>query len=284
MSQRRVVITADDFGLGVPVNEAVEIAHREGVLSAASLMVAGDAAQDAVARARRHSSLRVGLHVVVVDGRPVLPPRAIPALVDRDGWLDRSLVRAGVRYFFLPRARRQLYAEVRAQFEAFRATGLPLDHVDAHRHMHLHPTVLSAILALAPEFGIRVVRLPREPLAALRGASRARRLGALTRTVLLAPWLALMGWRLRRAGIDSPAQVFGLGDSGAMTEEVVLRLVAQLPAGSTEIYFHPATASSSEAALLPMSAERHEAELRALCSPRVRAALTRALAPPAGAA
>jgi hopanoid biosynthesis associated protein HpnK len=269
---RRVIITADDFGLAVPVNEAVEIAHRDGVLGGASLMVAADGAAGAIARARRVPTLRVGLHIVVVDGRPALPPAAIPGLVDATGRLRSDVPRTSLRIFFRPAVRRQLRAEIRAQFEAFRDAELPLDHVNAHHHMHLHPTVLSAILAMAPEFGVRAVRLPREPLRAARRRSLRQRLSTLARSAFLAPWLALMRWRLRRAGIRCNEYVLGLSDDGAMGEGTVLRLAKALPDGVTEFYFHPATASPSRVPL-PRPAERHVAELRALCSARVRAAL-----------
>ena len=269
---RRVIITADDFGLAAAVNEAVEIAHRDGVLGSASLMVAADAAADAIARARRLPTLRVGLHVVIVDGRPALPPAMVPGLVDSAGRLRTDIVRTSVRIFFDPRVRRQLRAEVRAQFEAFRASGLPLDHVDAHHHMQLHPTVLSAILALAPEFGVRAMRLPREPVRAAPPRSLRRGLTWLGRGIFLAPWIALVRWRLQRAGIACNTYMLGMGDSGAMGEDTVLRLVHALPEGVTEMYFHPATASSCVSPL-PMPVERHEAELHALCSGRVRAAL-----------
>ncbi|HEX6965199.1 MAG TPA: hopanoid biosynthesis-associated protein HpnK [Gemmatimonadaceae bacterium] len=270
---RRVIITADDFGLAIPVNEAVELAHREGILGCASLMVAEEAAADAVARARRLPTLRVGLHVVVVDGRPALPATVIPDLVDANGRLGANMFRTSVRIFFVPSARRQLRAEVRAQFEAFRATGLPLDHVNAHRHMHLHPTVLGAILAVAPEFGVRAVRLPREPLRATRTRPLGRRIAAFGWSAFLAPWLALVRWRLARAGIRCNSYVLGLGDSGAMEERTVAALVGAIPDGITEIYFHPATNTRSGGVPLPMPAARHEAELQALCSARVRAAL-----------
>ncbi|MBV8601489.1 MAG: hopanoid biosynthesis-associated protein HpnK, partial [Candidatus Eremiobacteraeota bacterium] len=160
---RRLIVTADDFGSSLAVNEAVERGHREGILTSASLMVAGEAAGDAIARARALPSLAVGLHVVVVNGTPVLPPRKVPALVDARGAFSDDLVGAGVRYFFDPAARRQLAAEIRAQFEAFAASGLRLDHANAHNHMHVHPTVLSTIIAVGKDFGLPGVRLPREP-------------------------------------------------------------------------------------------------------------------------
>jgi hypothetical protein len=119
--------------------------------------------------------------------------------------------------------------------------------------------------------------VPREPLHAVRGEPRRRQLATGVRTALLAPWLALMRWRLRRAGIRYRPYVLGLSDTGAMTEDAVLRLIARLPRGDAELYFHPATATPSPAPL-PMAVDRHLAELRALCSARVRTALEAARA------
>jgi chitin disaccharide deacetylase len=160
---KRLVVTADDFGLATPVNEAVEVAHRRGILTAASLMVTASAAADAVERARTLPRLGVGLHLVLVDGRPALPPEQVSALVGADGRFLPDVWRAGIKIFCRAQARRQAAAEIRAQLEAFGRTGLVLDHVNAHHHFHLHPTVQAILLRLAPEFGIRAVRVPREP-------------------------------------------------------------------------------------------------------------------------
>src|SRR3984885_1244675 len=105
---RSLIITADDFGAAREVNDAVEQAHRHGALTAASLMVSAPAASDAVARAQQMPSLRVGLHLVLVDGRPALPAAQIPDLVDSDGFFRADMARTGAAIFFLARARRQL--------------------------------------------------------------------------------------------------------------------------------------------------------------------------------
>jgi len=236
---KRLIVTADDFGLTIPVNNAVEEGHCRGILTAASLMVTGDAAADAVARAKRLPKLGVGLHLVLVDGVPVLPPEQIPDLVDRDGRFRANVFTQGVRIFCLPAARRQLAAEMRAQLEAFRATGLALDHVNAHHHFHLHPTIQQTLLRLAPEFGIRAVRLPLEPAAAtgqrwawLTGAMESRHARRLREN-------------LDAAGLAHNDWIFGLADSGKMTAERVRRYLEALPDGVSEIYFHPATARPS---------------------------------------
>ncbi|MEA2666774.1 MAG: hypothetical protein QOI11_3718 [Candidatus Eremiobacteraeota bacterium] len=240
-AERRVIVTADDFGLAVPVNEAVERAHREGVLTAASLMVAEPCAADAVARAKTLPSLRVGLHLVLVAGRPVLPPARIPDLVEADGTFGTGLARAGVRWFFTPGIRRQLKAEIRAQFAAFAATGLPLDHVNAQCHMHLHPTVLGIVLKVAREYGRPPMRVPWEPFGPSWRATHDARALRLANAVLLAPWLALLKARLRAARIPHNDRVLGLSDVGRMTPERALALLRELRPGVTEIFFHAAT-------------------------------------------
>jgi chitin disaccharide deacetylase len=263
---RRIIVCADDFGRDPAVNEAVEQAYRRGILSTASLMVAAPAAADAVARARALPGLRVGLHLVLVDGRPVVPPEELAALVGGDGEFDRNLARAGLRWFLRPQARRELADEIRAQFEAFCATGLALDHVNAHKHMHLHPTLAALILAIGRDYGMRAMRVPAEPVAALRRAFPGERY----RAPLYRPWIERLRRRLRAAGIQVNDQVFGLAWSGGMTEERLLRLLPHLPDGLSEIYFHPAI-GSTPALAAAMPGYRHADELAALLSPTVKA-------------
>jgi hopanoid biosynthesis associated protein HpnK len=219
------------------VNEAVEMAHATGILSAASLMMAGAAVDDAIARARRMPSLRVGLHVVVVDGPPLLPPARIPHLVDEQGLLRQDLAGVGRTVFFRPAARRELALEITAQFDAYRATGLSLDHVNAHHHFHVHPTVTRQLLAIGPAYGMRAVRVPNEPYAIVKKIDPATR-----RAASAAPWARLLRTRLRRRGIVAPAQVFGLAWSGALNQQRLAGLLDALPDGVTEIYSHPAVA------------------------------------------
>jgi len=254
-----LIITADDFGLHESVNQAVELAHREGVLSATSLMVAAPAAANAIARARALPSLRVGLHLVLTDGQAILPHAAIPDLVDAEGCFGERIARDGVRFFCLPWVRRQLVAEIRSQFEAFAASGLTLDHVNTHKHFHLHPTLLRLIIDIGRPFGLRAIRWPNETRAPL----------------LLKPWLALSRWKLSAAGIRHNDYMVGIERSGKFNEAALLDTLAQLPRkGVGEIYLHPALVSGAEIGP-SMPNYRHADEFAALISPRVRAALDR---------
>jgi len=236
---RKLVITADDFGAAKEVNDAVELAHRRGVLTAASLMVTGPAAADAVARAKMMPSLRVGLHLVLVDGEPALQAAEVPLLIGRDGRFDKSMVRAGAKMFFLPSARRQLAAEIEAQFQAFAATDLPLDHVNTHKHFHLHPTIAKLVVAIGRPHGMKALRVPFETDHLLARTLRRR---------------------YRADGLLVSDRVYGLRWSGEMTRERLAGIVSKLPQGLSEIYLHPATGP------YPGSAEgyRYAEELLAL--------------------
>jgi chitin disaccharide deacetylase len=234
-------------------------------------MVAAPAAADAIRRARELKNLRIGLHLVLADGRAMLPPHRIPNLVDPKGYMDGRMVRRGLQYFALRGVRKQLEAEIRAQFAAFADSGLALDHVNVHKQFHLHPTVLDLLLRVGRDYGVAAVRLPREPRWFARRAGRGPAAGA----ALLAPWLALMQRRLRAAKVLYNDQVFGVAASGMMDEATLLEIIARRPPGITEIYLHPATESGSTIAA-SMRGYRHAEELAALTSPRVRAAVAQA--------
>ncbi|HET8613731.1 MAG TPA: hopanoid biosynthesis-associated protein HpnK [Sphingomonas sp.] len=264
-----LIITADDFGASLAVNEAVEQAHRQGILTAASLMAAGDAAADAVARAKRLPSLGVGLHLVLVEGRPALPPERIPDLVDASGRFRANMALAGAHFFFRPAVRRQLADEIEAQFAAFVATGLPLDHVNAHKHFHLHPTIAGLILRIGRRYGLSAARAPVEPLALLNRIEPVR--PSLAGRIA-APYARGLRRRFRAAGLIVPDHVLGLAWSGHMTADRLAGLIEHLPPGLTEIYAHPATADA-----YPGSAPgyAYRVELAALTDPAVRAAIMR---------
>lgn len=263
---RRLIVTADDFGAASQVNEAVEAAHREGVLTAASLMVGALAAAEAVAIARALPTLRVGLHLVLVEGRPVLPPREVDRLVDEKGCFRADMVRTGVSIAFDPRARRQLAAEIAAQFDAFAATGLSLDHVNAHKHFQLHPVIGRLIVEVGAARGLAAVRAPIEPRAVLERVER----GSSPRPAPVVDlWAALVRRRFRRAGLLAPDQVFGLRWSGAMTTPRLAGLIGNLPAGLSEIYLHPATRGGFAGAAPGYA---YAEELAALTAPETLAA------------
>ena len=275
MSERLLIVTGDDFGVAPEVNAGVVEAHRRGILTSTSLMVTGAAAADAVRLAREHPSLAVGLHLVLVQGRPASPPAEIPLLAGAGGCFRDQPVLTGLRYaaaWARRDGRAQLAREVAAQLDAFERTGLPLAHVDGHCNMHLHPMVLPILLELAERRGVRAMRLTRDPvLPALRldGSHALRKVGEGMVFGALARWAAP---RLAAAGIATTDRVLGMHQTGRVREAHLLAMLQDLPRGTTEIYCHPATAP-------PAALARHQRgyrgaeEIAALTSPRVRAAL-----------
>jgi len=254
---RRLIVNADDFGRSNSINEAVIRAHREGILTSASLMVNEPACASAVELARKHPELGVGLHLTFLCGRSALAHKAIPGLVNPAGEFTNHPPAAGFRYFFVRRLREQLRAELRAQFERFRATGLPLDHVNGHLHLHLHPTVFRLLMEEAAALGVERVRLTFDPfrlnLRLAPGYLSYRASHALIFHTLAARARPV----LERRGIRHTDAVFGLLQNARVDEAYVYALLNHLPVGDSELYSHP-------------SLDEFKNEFDALISPRVR--------------
>jgi chitin disaccharide deacetylase len=232
-------------------------------------MVGGAAAADAVARARALPNLRVGLHVVLVDGDPVSDRAHIPALVDPGGQLRNDLVRYSAQIAADAATRRQIADEITAQFDAYRATGLPLDHVNAHRHFQLHPTIATSIVRIGRRYGMRALRIPVEPWRTVAEIDpHTRRQGVR----LVAPWAAWLRRRIRRAGLITADAVFGLAWSGAVTPSRLAALLGRLPSGLVEIYMHPAVTNDFAGAA---PGYRYAEEFAALCDSECIAAARR---------
>lgn len=238
-SDRFLIVNADDLGRTAGINNGIFAAHRDGVVSSATLMVGYPAAQEATAALGDLPTLGVGLHLTLTGGDPPLLAAArVPSLVDRDGRLPRGPEG-------LDRARTaEVLAEARAQLERFRAlTGRAPTHLDSHHHSHRVPAVLAAVVALAREH-----RLP------VRNAS------------------PVVGRRLREAGIATTGAFVERFFGVEARLDVLLDVLRSAPAGSTEVMCHPARIDAELAAGSTYVAPR-ERELAVLTDPAVREAL-----------
>jgi hopanoid biosynthesis associated protein HpnK len=268
---RTISITGDDFGFSREVNRAIARAYDRGILTRASLMVNGEAAAEAVAMALSRPGFAVGLHLAVVDGRATLAPSEIPHLVDSSGRFRGQPLAMGFRYQFSSAARRELRREIGAQLERFAATGLALSHVDGHHHMQVHPVVLGILIELAEAFSIPAIRLPAEDLGVSLSLDPR---GAGGKILLALGFGFLRRWgerRLRRTGVRFSKRVYGLLESGRITETYLLGLIPRIVEDDVELYCHPATELPGERFHGPP--DNGPAELAALLSGRVRAAI-----------
>jgi hopanoid biosynthesis associated protein HpnK len=257
-SERRLIVNADDFGLSTSANQAIIRGHREGILTSASLMVNEPGFDEAVELAQQNPRLGVGLHLTLLCGHSCLTPLDIPRLVNAKSEFGGNPVRVGLKYFFCRDLRPLLRAEIVAQFAKFRSTGLPLDHVDSHHHLHAHPVVFRILIETAQELGITHLRLTSEPLGIHARVALGHRWRRLSHGFVY--WLMAGRARrvLRRLDIKHTDAVFGLLQDARVDEQYLERLLPALPAGVSEIYSHP-------------SLDQFKHEMEALISARIRA-------------
>lgn len=262
-----MIVNGDDFGLSSGVNRAIIKAHREGILTSASLMVNECAVDEAVHLALENPSLAVGLHLTLVLGHSALPHSEIPHLVDEQKNFTNSSFQAGIKYYFNRTARRELKQEMRAQFERFKATGLPFSHVDGHTHLHMHPTVFSYLIELCEEFNVRRVRIVRDKLNLSLKLDRTNLMIKLVWGVVFNLLANHCERQLIQRGFTYPPRVYGLFQTGKMHEDFLLKLIPQIEKVPSEIYAHPLMPDADSQALL----ENPDGtlELQALLSPKV---------------
>lgn len=269
-----LIINGDDFGYSDAVNRAILQAHQHGVLTSASLMVNEAAAAQAIALAKAHPTLAVGLHLVLVLGRATLAHAEIPHITDAQGRFTNSSFRAGIQYYFSPAARREVRREMRSQFEKFAATGLPFSHVDGHTHLHQHPVIFAELIRLCEEFDVRRVRVVKGEMRLSLGLDRRHLpLKLVWGTVfnLLGSWCER---QLHGRSFVQPQKVYGLLQSGDLNEDYLLGLLPRMAHMPTEIYAHPLVLDADETARRENPGGGRE--LQALTSTRVRAAIEQA--------
>ena len=238
-ANRRLIVNADDFGRSRSINEAVVRAHREGILTTASLMVNEGSCAEAVALAKENPRLGVGLHLTLLMGHSALAPGEIPGLVNQQAEFLNDPIRVGMRYFFRRELREQLRKEIHAQFARFRATGLTLDHVNGHLHMHLHPTVFGILMEDAEKLGIERMRLTRDPFWTDVPLASGLRLYRASHAMIYCVLSGCARGRLARRGIRHTRRVFGLLQNARVDEAYISKLLPVLPRGDSELYSHP---------------------------------------------
>ena len=278
---RQLIINADDFGLTAGVNRAIIETHSSGVVSSTTLMANGPAFNDAVALARSAPNLSVGCHVVLVDGAPVLPPDAVDTLVtSRSAEPDRfnsSLSAFAARAMLGGFDRDQLVAEITAQIRKIQSAGLTVTHLDTHKHAHLFPEVLVALLRAARICGVRAIRNPIVPVKAMparlfkeqpklwKRYGQVRALHAFNRQFLQ---------RTKRAGVRTPDGVLGVIETGASESagygSLLRQTLACLPEGTWELVCHPGYNDADLAAAGTRLLASREDERRLLTSAELR--------------
>jgi chitin disaccharide deacetylase len=239
---KALIINADDFGYTRGVNEGIIRAHRDGILTSATLMANGTAFDDAVERAKANPTLGVGCHLVLTGGNSVASREKIPSLANREGRLPESLPALVARLSLGSVRTEDMETELRAQLEKISRAGIELTHVDTHKHTHVHPRVMGAIGRVAREFGITRVRNPIENFRDSWRTARSEHTGLAMNMAASCAVRSVGSWFqsiAKKYGLRSPDHFLGLAITGSVSAAALCRLIDTLPDGSTEIMTHP---------------------------------------------
>jgi hopanoid biosynthesis associated protein HpnK len=274
---RQLIVNADDFGLTAGVNRAIVEAHRDGVVSSATLMASGAAFNDAVEVARALPRLSVGCHVVLTDGAPVSPPGAVDTLLAiRSAEPERfysSLSAFAARATLGGFDREQLVAEITAQIRKIQATGLEVTHLDSHKHAHIFPEILAAMLRAARICGVRAIRSPFVPMKAIMAQQFAGKRALLKRygqVRILNTFARHFRRQTPRAGIRAPDGVIGVIETGLLDAILLRQALTSLPEGTWELVCHPGYADADLRAVHTRLVEAREWERNLLTSPELK--------------
>jgi len=271
----KVVFHADDFGLTRSMNAGIVEAYERGVLRSTSLMVTAPAWEDAVERAVATPGLDVGVHLTLVEERPVLPPAEIPSLV-HDGRFWPSHGTVGLRWLQGRWRPSEATAELGAQLDRFAATGLSASHLDGHQHLHLLPGVFAWVIAQARRLGIRFVR---SSLAEPWGRDGGVR-GAVQMALRAVGWLGARGADPADRRALAPFLTVGfLHAGGTLTTERLLAILDRLqrrqPDGLVEVMLHPGRPDDETRRLYGRWGYRWEHDLALLLDPALPGELRR---------
>ena len=264
---RRLIVNADDFGLTKPITEGVIEAFERGILTSASFVATGEAFDRAAQYAANHPDLDSGIHLMIVQGRPALPPEQVPSLVNGDGRFLPGYAEFMARYLAGGVKDEEVEAEWLAQIATLRGAGVRMTHLDSVQMLHLVPGLFRIALRIARANGIMAMRFPRVPNILKRGEK-----GTVRRSLEFLP-LRLMEQSnlpyLNSSGIRTPDRFFGFHSAGHVDQMALRSVLFGVPAGTSELMCHPGRGEPPSSPYASWEYE-WEAELEALTSPETR--------------
>ncbi len=266
---RRLIVNADDFGLTPGVNRAISESCTRGIVTSSTLMAKGSAFDGAVQLAKGLPQLSVGCHVVLVDGTPAADPSGLPTLI-KNGQFRRGLGDFALSCVCGGISGIEVEVEATAQIRVLQSAGIKVSHLDTHKHTHLFPHVLKALLRAANACGVRAIRNSVEPI---------RVTGVLGRPSLWKRWSQVRvlnriarGFRdaVHDAGLVTPDGTLGIVATGVMDELLLGEIIEHVPDGTWELVCHPGYDDADLALAGTRLRASRAKELEILTSPAVR--------------
>lgn len=277
LAVKRLIVNADDFGLTTGVNRAIVEAHQRGIVSSATLMANGAQFDDAVQSVNSVPKLAIGCHIDLIQLSPVSANDEVRTLVV-NGHFRPGFARFAANVMRGKINAAEIMAEATAQIRKLQAAGIRVSHFDTHKHTHVFPPVLKALLRAAKECGVRAVRNPFEPESAVS----LRR--AVERWHVLSRWVAVQSLRtlaadfrrqVENTGLATTDGTVGIALTGHMDQRSLCELLKQVPQGTWELVTHPGYSTPELAGLSKLTRSREE-ELRLLTSDETRRAIEQA--------
>lgn len=272
---KRLIITADDFGLTEKINQGIMEGHRHGIITSVSLLANGHAYEAAIRLSAQAPQLGVGVHLNLTEGQPVSSPASIPTLVDGKGQFLRSPFVLARQILTGKVSLSEIEMELRAQIEKVSSSRLDISHLDGHKHVHILPPIFDIVVRLAREYKIKAVRCPLERLSVPVLLGRAR----LAKTKILKQFLwgravalvsSVLKRRLEQAGLQCARYFYGITHTGFFDKDVLRRILCRLPDGISELMCHPGYVDDALRRTPTRLLEQREQELYLLTQPETR--------------
>jgi hopanoid biosynthesis associated protein HpnK len=279
---KRLIVNADDFGLTEGVNRAIIESHVSGIVTSTSILANGTAFEPAVAAAKGHPNLSVGVHLNLTEGWPVSVPSKVPSLLNSEEVFVSGALKQAERILRGRASLKEIEEELRSQIQKVKAAGIRITHLDGHQHLHLLPRVLDIVIKLAHEFEISAIRCSRESYVGVlhlmcRNKSSSP---AVLQQFLTGRALAVlssgMKQGLRYAGLSCPNHFFGFTQTGFLDATAIKEILHRLPQGTSELMCHPGYFDADLANMPTRLLGERQEELRALTDPAVKRLVTEA--------
>jgi len=269
---RRLIVNADDFGLTAGVNRGILEAHARGIVTSATLMACGAEFEQAAALATQSPKLSVGCHVVLVDGSPVLERTNVSNLMENSGGRFRESLSSFAWLAVLGRLdQQQIEAEITAQIRKLQAAGIQVSHLDTHKHTHMFPVVLRALLRAATSCGVRAVRNPFEPLVFASTGQWKRQF----QLRILRRYQRSFREALAASGLVTPDGCIGVLATGGLNLTTFTQLTENLSDGTWEFVSHPGYNDADLGNVTTRLRESREKELEILTAAGIKKMLQR---------
>lgn len=261
----RLIVNADDFGFTRGINQSIAELARTGAITSTTLMANALETPAAVTLAQKNNRLGVGGHLVLVDGTPVSDPKIIPSLLEPGTGCFYSTLGSFLRALFRGRIQQEhLVTEVVAQTRRLRGLGIHPTHYDTHKHTHMFPQVLEAILQAAKSEGVRAIRNPFEPSWSVACSPRAGGVRKLEVTTLARLYCRRFLHTVERSGIATTEGAIGVAATGSLDPATLANLLKKMPEGTWELVCHPGDMDEQLAAAQTRLKESRAVEAKAL--------------------